>query len=46
MEYIDSKLKSMFRTSIIVSLALILIGIFLIVYPETTLSFQKRIKNT
>ena len=39
MEYIDSKLKSMFRTSIIVSLALILIGIFLIVYPETTLSF-------
>ena len=39
MEYIDSKLKSMFRTSIIVSLALILVGIFLIMYPETTLSF-------
>lgn len=39
MEYIDSKLKSMFRTSIIVSLALILVGIFLIIYPETTLSF-------
>jgi len=39
MEYIDNKLKSMFRTSIIVSLALILVGIFLIVSPETTLSF-------
>lgn len=39
MEYIDNKLKSMFRTSVIVSLALILVGIFLIVSPETTLSF-------
>lgn len=39
MEYIENKLKSMFRTSIIVSLLLIVVGIFLIVYPETTLSF-------
>lgn len=39
MEYVDNKLKSMFRTSVIVSLALIIVGIFLIVSPETTLSF-------
>jgi uncharacterized membrane protein HdeD (DUF308 family) len=39
MEYVDNKLRSMFRTSIIVSLVLILVGIFLIIYPETTLSF-------
>lgn len=39
MDYIDNKLKSMFRTSAIVSIALILVGIFLIVSPETTLSF-------
>ena len=39
MEYIENKLKSMFGTSIVVSLILILVGIFLIIYPETTLSF-------
>ena len=38
MDYIDNKLKSMFRTSIIVSLILIVLGIFLIVSPEVTLS--------
>jgi len=37
MEYVKNKFKSMYRTSIIFSIVLILIGLFLLINPETTL---------
>ncbi len=37
MEFIKNKFKSMYRTSIIFSVVLILVGLFLLIKPETTL---------
>ena len=37
MDYVKSKFKSMYRTSILFSVVLILIGLFLLINPETTL---------
>lgn len=37
MEYVKSKFKSMYRTSILFSIVLILVGLFLLINPETTL---------
>ncbi len=37
MDYIVNKLKSMYRTTIVLSIILIFVGIFLLIKPETTL---------